>query len=227
MRRMKRQRGARPGVEGLERREAPATVAPGAVLSSIEVVDRRMSVGAPFLRATTPSANWRRRTSLRVSCPSRPARSVTLAFAPSPVIAYSAFDPVNRAVRAQLEEDPEILSPPVEVDAEIPLENVSNGLLDWHEQLAPFAVVAARHPSLRFINHCPLRLHLYTFLYCALGRNGLQYATRRHIAVAAKPAPSASFIDSLWSVMMLVEAVTRSPNLESSRCTLAATEKQY
>jgi single-stranded-DNA-specific exonuclease len=45
---------------------------------------------------------------------------------------------VNRAVRAQLEENPEILSPPVEVDAEIPLEDVSNGLLDWHERLAPY-----------------------------------------------------------------------------------------
>ena len=45
---------------------------------------------------------------------------------------------VNRAVRAQLEENPEIFSPPVGVDAEIPLEGVSNGLLDWHERLAPF-----------------------------------------------------------------------------------------
>jgi len=45
---------------------------------------------------------------------------------------------VNRAVRAQLEENPEIFSPPVQVDAEITLEGVSNGLLDWHERLAPF-----------------------------------------------------------------------------------------
>ena len=45
---------------------------------------------------------------------------------------------VNRAVRAQLKENPEIFDPPVEVDAEIPLETVSNGLLGWHERLAPF-----------------------------------------------------------------------------------------
>ncbi|MDQ3841621.1 MAG: DHH family phosphoesterase [Actinomycetota bacterium] len=45
---------------------------------------------------------------------------------------------VNRAVRAQLEENPEIFSPPVQVDAEMTLEGVSNGLLDWHERLAPF-----------------------------------------------------------------------------------------
>ena len=45
---------------------------------------------------------------------------------------------VNRAVRTQLEENPEILSPPVEVDAEIPLMSVSSGLLYWHERLAPF-----------------------------------------------------------------------------------------
>jgi len=45
---------------------------------------------------------------------------------------------VNRAVRAQLEKNPEIFSPPVQVDAEITLEGVSNGLLDWHERLAPF-----------------------------------------------------------------------------------------
>jgi hypothetical protein len=113
-----------------------------------------------------------------------------------------------------------------------PASEPSTELLAWVLGVLVFGIStihtpAARHPSLRFINHFPLRLHLYTFLYCALGRNGLQYATRRHIAVAAKPAPGASFIDSLWSVMMLVEAVTRSPNLESSRCTLAATEKQY
>ncbi len=52
---------------------------------------------------------------------------------------FDAFvDGVNRAVRAQREENPEILSPPVEVDAQIPLASVSNGLLDWHEKLAPF-----------------------------------------------------------------------------------------
>jgi single-stranded-DNA-specific exonuclease len=45
---------------------------------------------------------------------------------------------VNRAVRAQLKENPELFNPPVEVDAEIPLESVSIGLLDWHQRLAPF-----------------------------------------------------------------------------------------
>jgi single-stranded-DNA-specific exonuclease len=45
---------------------------------------------------------------------------------------------VNEAVRAQHAENLEIYSPAIEVDAEIPLYNVSNGLLDWHERLAPF-----------------------------------------------------------------------------------------
>ncbi|PLS84556.1 MAG: hypothetical protein CYG60_17305, partial [Actinobacteria bacterium] len=45
---------------------------------------------------------------------------------------------VNEAVRAQTLEEPEILTPPVEVDAEVPLEKLSNGLLDWHEKIAPF-----------------------------------------------------------------------------------------
>jgi single-stranded-DNA-specific exonuclease len=45
---------------------------------------------------------------------------------------------VNEAVRAQVAENPEILSPAIEVDAEIPLDDISNGLLDWHERLAPF-----------------------------------------------------------------------------------------
>jgi single-stranded-DNA-specific exonuclease len=45
---------------------------------------------------------------------------------------------VNEEIRAQAEENPEIFAPAIEVDAEIPLERVSNGLLDWHEQLAPF-----------------------------------------------------------------------------------------
>ena len=45
---------------------------------------------------------------------------------------------VNEEVRAQGQENPEIFAPAIEVDAEIPLESVSNGLLDWHEQLAPF-----------------------------------------------------------------------------------------
>jgi single-stranded-DNA-specific exonuclease len=45
---------------------------------------------------------------------------------------------VNRAVRAQLEENPELFSPPVRIDAELSLEDISDGLLDWHERLAPF-----------------------------------------------------------------------------------------
>jgi single-stranded-DNA-specific exonuclease len=45
---------------------------------------------------------------------------------------------VNEAIRAQAEENPEIFVPAIEVDAEIPLSSVSNGLLDWHEMLAPF-----------------------------------------------------------------------------------------
>lgn len=45
---------------------------------------------------------------------------------------------VNEAVRAQLAGDPELLSPPLTVDAEVPLESLSDGLLDWHERLAPF-----------------------------------------------------------------------------------------
>ena len=45
---------------------------------------------------------------------------------------------VNGAVRAQLEENPELFSPPLEIDAEVPLESLSNGVLDWHERLAPF-----------------------------------------------------------------------------------------
>jgi single-stranded-DNA-specific exonuclease len=45
---------------------------------------------------------------------------------------------VNEAVRAQSIEKPEIFVPAIEVDAEIPLGSVSNGLLDWHEKLAPF-----------------------------------------------------------------------------------------
>jgi single-stranded-DNA-specific exonuclease len=45
---------------------------------------------------------------------------------------------VNEAVRKQFEENPEVFEPPVEVDAEIPIESVTNGLLDWHEKLAPF-----------------------------------------------------------------------------------------
>jgi single-stranded-DNA-specific exonuclease len=45
---------------------------------------------------------------------------------------------VNRAVRTQIEENPDVLDPPIEVDAEVSLGSVSNGLLDWHERLAPF-----------------------------------------------------------------------------------------
>ena len=45
---------------------------------------------------------------------------------------------VNEAVRAQLEENPELFNPPIEIDAELSLKDVSNGLLDWHERLAPF-----------------------------------------------------------------------------------------
>ncbi len=63
-------------------------------------------------------------------------KAAGLSIAPGTFDAFVAG--VNRAVRAQLEEHPEILSPPVEVDAEIPLMNISDGLLDWHEKLAPF-----------------------------------------------------------------------------------------
>ncbi len=45
---------------------------------------------------------------------------------------------VNEEVRAQEEENPEIFAPAIEIDAVIPLESVSGGLLEWHEQLAPF-----------------------------------------------------------------------------------------
>jgi single-stranded-DNA-specific exonuclease len=45
---------------------------------------------------------------------------------------------VNEAVRLQGEENPEIFVPAIEIDAEISLDSVSNGLLDWHEKLAPF-----------------------------------------------------------------------------------------
>jgi single-stranded-DNA-specific exonuclease len=45
---------------------------------------------------------------------------------------------VNEAVKAQAEENPEIFVPAIEIDAEIPLSSVSNGLLEWHEMLAPF-----------------------------------------------------------------------------------------
>jgi single-stranded-DNA-specific exonuclease len=45
---------------------------------------------------------------------------------------------VNEAVKAQRAENPEVFEPAVEVDAEIPLSSVMDGLLDWHERLAPF-----------------------------------------------------------------------------------------
>jgi single-stranded-DNA-specific exonuclease len=45
---------------------------------------------------------------------------------------------VNEAVRAQHAQNPELFSPAIEVDAEIPLSGVSNGLLDWQVRLAPF-----------------------------------------------------------------------------------------
>src|SRR5918994_1750533 len=44
---------------------------------------------------------------------------------------------VNEAVRAQHSENPEVFAPAIEVDAEVSLDSVSNGLLDWHERLAP------------------------------------------------------------------------------------------
>lgn len=45
---------------------------------------------------------------------------------------------VNEAVRAQEKENPDVFTPAIEVDAEIPLDAVSDGLLLWHERLAPF-----------------------------------------------------------------------------------------
>ena len=45
---------------------------------------------------------------------------------------------VNEAVREQHAENPEIFCPAIEVDAEIPLSAVMDGLLDWHGRLAPF-----------------------------------------------------------------------------------------
>jgi single-stranded-DNA-specific exonuclease len=45
---------------------------------------------------------------------------------------------VNEAVRAQHAANPEVFVPAVEVDSEIPISKISNGLLAWHERLAPF-----------------------------------------------------------------------------------------
>ena len=52
---------------------------------------------------------------------------------------FDAFvEGLNKAVRSQHEENPDVFSPAIEVDAEIDLDSVSNGFLDWHEKLAPF-----------------------------------------------------------------------------------------
>ena len=52
---------------------------------------------------------------------------------------FDAFvEGVNGAVRSQAEANPELFEPPIQVDAEVPLEKVSNGLLDWHALLSPF-----------------------------------------------------------------------------------------
>jgi single-stranded-DNA-specific exonuclease len=45
---------------------------------------------------------------------------------------------VNQAVRTQLEENPEIFEPPIEIDAEISIGSLPSGFLEWHERLAPF-----------------------------------------------------------------------------------------
>jgi single-stranded-DNA-specific exonuclease len=45
---------------------------------------------------------------------------------------------VNESVRAQHAVNPEVFVPAIEVDAEILLSEISNGLLDWHDRLAPF-----------------------------------------------------------------------------------------
>ncbi len=45
---------------------------------------------------------------------------------------------VNEAVRQQHAANPELFEPAVEVDAEVGLELVNDGLLGWHERLAPF-----------------------------------------------------------------------------------------
>ena len=52
---------------------------------------------------------------------------------------FDAFvEGANGAVRSQAKENPELFEPPIQVDAEVPLEKVSNGLLDWHAMLSPF-----------------------------------------------------------------------------------------
>lgn len=45
---------------------------------------------------------------------------------------------LNEAVREQAKENPDVFVPALEVDAEVKLGIVRNGLLDWHEKLAPF-----------------------------------------------------------------------------------------
>lgn len=45
---------------------------------------------------------------------------------------------VNRAVQKQQAENPEVFSPPIQIDAEVSLERVTDGLLEWHERIAPF-----------------------------------------------------------------------------------------
>lgn len=48
------------------------------------------------------------------------------------------IESVNGAVRAQLTANPDLFTPAIEVDAEVSLAQLTNGLLDWHDQLAPF-----------------------------------------------------------------------------------------
>jgi single-stranded-DNA-specific exonuclease len=45
---------------------------------------------------------------------------------------------VNSAVREQHRANPELFTPAIEVEAELSLEQLTNGLLEWHERLAPF-----------------------------------------------------------------------------------------
>jgi single-stranded-DNA-specific exonuclease len=63
-------------------------------------------------------------------------KAAGLSIAPGNFDAFVAG--VNWAVQAQLEENPELFSPPIEIDAEVSLENLSDELLCWHKSLAPF-----------------------------------------------------------------------------------------
>lgn len=45
---------------------------------------------------------------------------------------------VNESVRRQHAQNAEVFEPALEIDSEVSLEAVANGLLDWHEKLAPF-----------------------------------------------------------------------------------------